>query len=161
MTERQHFLNSHQRESKTTLNLLKNFPANNLSFKPHDKSRSGKELAFVLANQELFFKQAAEGTVDFGLLANQAPATLQEIIAVFEKNSATVDATINRSSDDALNSIINFMGHDMRRLDAMWANLFDLVHHRGQFSVYVRMAGGKVPSIYGPSADEPGLAAKG
>ena len=29
------------------------------------------------------------------------------------------------------------------------------VHHRGQFSVYLRMADGKVPSIYGPSADEP------
>ena len=29
-----------------------------------------------------------------------------------------------------------------------------IIHHRGQFSVYLRMAGGKVPSIYGPSADE-------
>jgi uncharacterized damage-inducible protein DinB len=33
--------------------------------------------------------------------------------------------------------------------------LHDQIHHRGQLSVYVRMAGGKVPSIYGPSADEP------
>jgi len=33
--------------------------------------------------------------------------------------------------------------------------LDDQIHHRGQLSVYVRMAGGKVPSIYGPSADEP------
>jgi uncharacterized damage-inducible protein DinB len=29
------------------------------------------------------------------------------------------------------------------------------VHHRGQLSVYLRLAGGKVPSIYGGSADEP------
>ena len=29
----------------------------------------------------------------------------------------------------------------------------DQIHHRGQFSIYLRMAGGKVPSIYGPSAD--------
>ena len=33
--------------------------------------------------------------------------------------------------------------------------LHDQIHHRGQLSIYVRMAGGKVPSIYGPSADEP------
>jgi uncharacterized damage-inducible protein DinB len=33
--------------------------------------------------------------------------------------------------------------------------VLDIVHHRGQFSVYLRMAGGKVPSIYGPTADEP------
>ncbi len=31
----------------------------------------------------------------------------------------------------------------------------DMGHHRGQFSVYLRMAGGKVPSIYGSTADEP------
>ena len=31
----------------------------------------------------------------------------------------------------------------------------DQVHHRGQFSVYLRMAGGKVPSITVPPADEP------
>jgi len=37
----------------------------------------------------------------------------------------------------------------------MWFMLLDSIHHRGQLSVYVRMAGGKVPSIYGPSADEP------
>jgi uncharacterized damage-inducible protein DinB len=39
--------------------------------------------------------------------------------------------------------------------DILWIMLMDSIHHRGQLSVYVRMAGGKVPSIYGPSADEP------
>jgi len=29
-----------------------------------------------------------------------------------------------------------------------------LAHHRGQLSVYLRLAGAKVPSLYGPSADE-------
>ncbi len=28
-------------------------------------------------------------------------------------------------------------------------------HHRGQLSSYLRAMGGKVPGIYGPSADEP------
>ncbi len=28
------------------------------------------------------------------------------------------------------------------------------IHHRGQLSVYLRLVGEKVPSIYGPSADE-------
>jgi len=36
----------------------------------------------------------------------------------------------------------------------LWAVLMDQVHHRGQLSVYTRLAGGKVPSIYGPSGDE-------
>ena len=30
-----------------------------------------------------------------------------------------------------------------------------MVHHRGQLSVYLRLVDAHVPSIYGPSADEP------
>jgi uncharacterized damage-inducible protein DinB len=33
--------------------------------------------------------------------------------------------------------------------------LHDQIHHRGQLTVHLRMAGGRVPSIYGPSKDEP------
>lgn len=42
-----------------------------------------------------------------------------------------------------------------RAADGRAVDDVDSVHHRGQFSVYLRLAGGKVPSIYGPSADEP------
>jgi uncharacterized damage-inducible protein DinB len=34
-----------------------------------------------------------------------------------------------------------------------------VIHHRGQFSVYLRMNDIPVPSIYGPSADEGQMAA--
>jgi uncharacterized damage-inducible protein DinB len=30
-----------------------------------------------------------------------------------------------------------------------------LAHHRGQLTTYIRIAGEKVPSIYGPTADDP------
>jgi hypothetical protein len=33
--------------------------------------------------------------------------------------------------------------------------LFDIVHHRGQITTYLRPMGSTVPQIYGPSADEP------
>ena len=38
----------------------------------------------------------------------------------------------------------------------VWGFLFDLIHHRGQLTTYLRPMGGKVPSIYGPSADDSG-----
>jgi uncharacterized damage-inducible protein DinB len=47
-----------------------------------------------------------------------------------------------KTGDIPLADFVNFMTHDQ-------------IHHRGQLSVYLRMAGGKVPAIYGPSADEP------
>jgi uncharacterized damage-inducible protein DinB len=153
MTEKETFISVHNRECQTTVNLLKSYPADQLELRPALKSRTARELAFVLANQERFFQQAADGKMDLSLFANQPPQTLDEIIAVLGKNHKAVDEALAKASDEDLNQLINFGGHDMRRLDALWANQFDLVHHRGQFSVYIRLAGAKVPSIYGPTAD--------
>jgi uncharacterized damage-inducible protein DinB len=50
---------------------------------------------------------------------------------------------------------VNFYGMNISLGDALWFELFDHIHHRGQLSVYVRLAGAKLPSIYGPTADAP------
>jgi len=44
---------------------------------------------------------------------------------------------------------------DLRKLDVLWFVLTDQIYHRGQLSIYIRLAGGKMPSIYRPSADKP------
>jgi uncharacterized damage-inducible protein DinB len=36
-----------------------------------------------------------------------------------------------------------------------WGFLFDIIHHRGQITTYLRAMGAKVPQVYGPTADEP------
>jgi len=46
------------------------------------------------------------------------------------------------------------MARGMRTLTGAMI-LCDQIHHRGRFSIYLHMADGKVPSIYGPTADEP------
>jgi uncharacterized damage-inducible protein DinB len=154
MTERETFLHIHARECKVTHDLLKAFPATKLDLRPHEKSRSARELAFVLANQELFYKQAAEGAIDPATFGKLPPSTWDEIIRVLEANHSAVDAALENASEEDLNKTFDFAGQTMRRLDALWANLFDHIHHRGQFSVYLRMSGAKVPSIYGPTADD-------
>jgi hypothetical protein len=42
----------------------------------------------------------------------------------------------------------------MPQPDAPGANLMDQVHHGGPLTIYLRQAGGKVPSIYGPSGPQ-------
>ncbi len=116
MTEKETFISVHNRECMTALNLLKAFPADQLDLRPAPKSRSAKELAFVLANQERFFQQAADGAIDFSLFANPVPATLDEIIAVLGANHKAADEAIGKASDADLNKMVNFGGHDMRRL---------------------------------------------
>ena len=58
-------------------------------------------------------------------------------------------------AEDDLGKVIGRQKDVGPAFDVLWGILMDSIHHRGQFSVYLRMAGGKVPSIYGPSADEP------
>jgi uncharacterized damage-inducible protein DinB len=68
--------------------------------------------------------------------------------------------TLAKTPDSRLRETIQFftgpkqMG-DFPVSEVLWLMLMDSVHHRGQFSVYLRMTGCKVPSIYGPTADEP------
>jgi uncharacterized damage-inducible protein DinB len=82
-----------------------------------------------------------------------------ELLAAFDEQHKEMMELLNRVKEDELNPVKFFTGPgkmaDFPPLEFLWFILHDQIHHRGQFSVYLRMAGGKVPSIYGPSADEP------
>jgi uncharacterized damage-inducible protein DinB len=70
-----------------------------------------------------------------------------------------VEQTLGGMDDAALEQTVQFpVGPgkfgDFRKIDFCWFLLHDHIHHRGQLSVYIRLAGGKVPAIYGPSGDE-------
>jgi uncharacterized damage-inducible protein DinB len=93
--------------------------------------------------------------------AQAPPKDWSAIVTAFEQGHAHATQNLKNMSDDVFKStIVMLVGPGgatapIRRADALWMMLFDTVHHRGQFSVYLRAAGGKVPSIYGPSGDEP------
>ena len=85
-------------------------------------------------------------TVLFAAPENAAHADLRDVVAAY-------------SDEELLEPIKFFSGPktlvDVPRIDFAWLVMSDRIHHRGQWSVYLRMADAKVPSIYGPSADEP------
>lgn len=160
MTEKEMFLASYEREFATTLKVLKAYPAAKGDFKPHERSMSATQLAWAFViEQQVGIAGALAGAIDFSKMV-PPPATLQEVIATYEKGHRETVAKVKAASDATLNTTMKFpvgpkqMG-DLRVMDVVWGMLYDEIHHRGQFSVYLRMAGGKVPSIYGPSADEP------
>ena len=67
------------------------------------------------------------GTIEW--TTAKPPATVEEFAAAYEQGAADVDARLARLEE------------------AGW---------RGQLSTYLRPMGGKVPAIYGPSADDAG-----
>lgn len=159
MSEKEQFLEVWEREFPTTLKVLKAFPPAKLDFKPHERSRSAKELAWTFVVEEKLCDDALKGEIEFQHMP-PPPATCQDIISAFEKSHKEMVAKVKKTPEADLNKTVKFfvgpkqMG-DVRRMDVLWMMVMDSVHHRGQFSVYLRLAGGKVPSIYGPSADEP------
>lgn len=154
-------LSLRRREFGTTLNVLQAYPEAKADLRPAEKSRTAAELATTLAVEE---------RVIGGLLAGIAarpdlwkidrPATMEGIVAMWQKAVAENDAIIEKLSPEDLQKTVNFYGMMIPLADALFIELLDHIHHRGQFSVYLRLAGAKVPSIYGPTADVPWPAAE-
>ena len=158
MSEKDMFVASLEREVQTTMKVLRNYPNDRLEYTPHEKSRKAKDLMWIFTMEMGIAGMAIDGEVKFGPMP-PAPNSLNELITALETSSKGIAERVRKMTEDDFNSPIKWMvapGQmaDMRKADVMWFMMQDHVHHRGQFSVYLRLAGGKVPSIYGPSADE-------
>jgi uncharacterized damage-inducible protein DinB len=159
-SEKENYLKIWDREFQTTLKVLKAYPHDKAEMKPAEKSKSARELAWVFASEEkTIFSGIAEGNIDWSKM-EQAPPTISEVITAYEHAHKDAIAKIKAVPEEKLHETMKFFvapktTGDVRKIDLLWMMLMDQVHHRGQFSVYLRIAGAKVPSIYGPTADEP------
>jgi uncharacterized damage-inducible protein DinB len=159
MTEKEMFIATWEREFATTMKVLRAFPAEKQDFKPTtEKTKSAKDLAFVFVSELSIIDGITKGQIDF-MNMPKAPATYGEVLSQFESAQKQLE-NVKAMSESDWNATMKFMVApktmaDVRRGDVLWTMLMDSVHHRGQFSIYLRLVGAKVPSIYGPTADEP------
>src|SRR5262245_10161470 len=151
------FCDTIQMEFETTKKVIRAVPDDKKSYKPDAKSMSGHELAWHLASSEMFFLDGIiNGKYDMGGEEAAPPQTISAILEWYEKNHNDRIAKLQNLAADKLVQSISFFG--VLELPAVaFLNLMNLhtAHHRGQLSTYLRPMGGKVPSIYGGSADEP------
>jgi uncharacterized damage-inducible protein DinB len=158
---KQQFLDSFERESAKTLQVLRALPAEQSELRPHARAKSARELAFTfIMEQAMLTKALTDQPMFTGGGMPPAPNDLQAILTQFQNDQRALLDLIRKTPDKKFSTTLQFptgpgqMG-DWSKMAFAWFILSDQIHHRGQFSVYVRMAGGKVPSIYGPSLDEP------
>ncbi|HLC78660.1 MAG TPA: DinB family protein [Candidatus Nanoarchaeia archaeon] len=160
MSEKEQFLSTREQEFKTTLKVLKAYPQHRQNFKPHEISMSAKDLAWLFAAEEsVVIPGVIAGNIEWNKMP-KAPETMEEAISELEKVHHKMTQTLKDTPEESLKGTMEFMVAPktmglVPKMQVLWMILMDQIHHRGQFSVYLRMAGGKVPSIYGPSADEP------
>jgi uncharacterized damage-inducible protein DinB len=148
-------------EMATTRRTLERVPDEKLGWKPHEKSMSLGRLASHIAEMPSWGVIGLNmDALDLGDYKPWEGASRDEILAVFDKNVAGARAAME-AADDAkymTNWSLTMGGKTLMTMPKIAVvrvfMMNHVIHHRGQFSVYLRLNDVAVPSIYGPSADE-------
>jgi uncharacterized damage-inducible protein DinB len=148
-----------QHEWMTTAKVIEAIPDASKDWKPDGRSRSAWELALHLAGADIWFLTS----IAAGMFANDpdgdaklraAAPTPQKLADWYKHEFPKRLEQVLALPDHRLTEVIEFFGMKNPALVYLNFALVHGVHHRGQLSTYLRPMGGKVPSIYGGSADE-------
>lgn len=153
MSERQLFERFWAAESKTTRKVIARIPEGS-SYRPDPKSRTAQEIAWQVVCEEKMLIEAMEsGTVAWA--PPPMPSSMREVLAAYETQADAMGARWTALPAAKWEGTLDFFGTPRPAAAMAWSFLFDIVHHRGQISTYLRPMGSTVPQIYGPSGDEP------
>jgi uncharacterized damage-inducible protein DinB len=153
MTERELFLKFWTHEAETTRRVFVRIPENS-TYRPDPKSRTAQEIAWQVVCEERMIIEALE-TGKMAWAPAQMPASMRDIAKVHAEQGSEIVRRWKALPDSRWNGRLEFFGRERPASPMAWSFLFDIVHHRGQISTYLRPMGSTVPQIYGPSGDEP------
>ncbi len=149
-------------EMATTRRVLERLREEKYDWAPHEKSMKAGRLASHIAEMStwgtLSLKQDA-----LDLAGGHQPynaTSKADLLAAFDRNIGECRKAIEAASDDAFMQTWSLKQGEtvimtMPKISVLRTLVLNhIIHHRGQLSVYLRLTGTAVPSIYGPSADE-------
>lgn len=140
-------------ESRTTQKVLSRIPEGS-DYRPDPRSRTAREIAWQIVCEERMIIDALEtGAAEWN--PPPVPAMMKDVVEAYERQAAGMGERWKALPSERWNGTLEFFGSQRPASPMAWSFLFDIVHHRGQISTYLRPMGATVPQIYGPSADEP------
>jgi uncharacterized damage-inducible protein DinB len=161
MTQREFYLERRRAEHPVFMRVLQSIPADQVAYKPHERSPSTAQVVWTLANE---LRSCVEAATEFRTMWHSDPApSLPEMLSLYEQRANTLTDAVQAMDDDAWNRVAQFYYRERLVSEQpvgqfLWYIHFDAIHHRGQLSAYLRPMGATVPAIYGPSADSRGSA---
>jgi uncharacterized damage-inducible protein DinB len=159
MTSREFYIQRLKTEYPVTLQVLEALPQGRLSYKPDERSPSAEQLVWTLTYE---MKGCLEVINDFKAdWKSLPPPPIAQMLRDFEQGAKVLADRVSAIDDATWEHKAGFYyeGQLISEYPAgtfLWLSLFDSIHHRGQLTAYLRPMGGKVPAIYGPSADDQG-----
>ncbi|RZK40468.1 MAG: DinB family protein [Pedobacter sp.] len=152
-----------ERESNTTRKMLSLVPMNKLGWTPHQKSMTMRSLATHVA--ELF------SWVELGLNTDELDFAVTPYEQVSVENTQDLLLLFEKSYTEGRNALAVTKDSDLtgkwvlRNADEIYATMTkyeiirhtfsQIIHHRAQLGVYLRLLDIPIPGSYGPSADDP------
>lgn len=159
------FLKELEQEAVTTRKMLACIPEDKFSWQPHPKSMTIKQLAthiaelpgwvnMVLNTSELDFASNPYSPVDLN--------TKEELLAYLEKEQVGALAALKQAVDAQMDEEWTLRSGDeiyskSPKHEMLRTCMNQIVHHRAQLGVDLRLLNVPIPGSYGPSADEKGL----
>ena len=144
-------------EMPATLGVFRSVPEGRLDYRPDPVSKTALGLLRHIAlEDEWFLNSIAAGSFTPPPDDSDACgiATPEQAAAFYAEHIPAALERVRALSGEELARNIDFFGMmNMPAVVLLSLMSHHSVHHRGQLSAYLRAMGGKVPSIYGPSAD--------
>jgi uncharacterized damage-inducible protein DinB len=159
---RDFFVSSLEREMQTTSKVLAAVPDNKKDYRPDPHARSAHELAWHIAHGDVNFLNGI-AKMDFSYMQSEAdeenktrPKRSGEVVEYYNRRMAEAIGKLKAMTPEQLATPVNFAGvFNFPVFMYLEFAKSHSIHHRGALAVYLRPMGGKCPSIYGGSYDEP------
>lgn len=149
-------------EAQTTRKMLERVPNDKYDWKPHPKSMSIKQLAthiaelpswvkMTLTTEELDFAQNPYDT--------KSVTNTTDLLAFFDQSLAEGKAELEKATDVQLEGMWTLRNGDQiysttSKGEVIRMAYCQIVHHRAQLGVFLRLLDVPIPGSYGPSADD-------
>lgn len=149
-------------EAKTTRKMLACVPNDQYDWKPHEKSMTVRRLATHIAELPSWVSMTlTTDELDFANNPYQ-PVVINntnELLAYFEKSLAEGRAELEKVTEKDLEPNWTLRnGEEIYSVeskgDVIRMSYCQIVHHRAQLGVFLRLLNVPIPGSYGPSADE-------
>jgi len=154
------FIKELELETLSTRTCLERMNMDLFGWKPHETSMQMGYLALLCAEIPLWIAYMIKtDEIDLKTFNHLQPKATKDIVDHFNDNVIEAKSALLQVTDGALSASFQLkvdgkIVDDSTKRKSLEPTINHMIHHRGQLTVYMRMNGIKIPSIYGPSADD-------
>jgi uncharacterized damage-inducible protein DinB len=153
-------LKEFDQEMASTRKLLERVPSEKGTWKPHDKSFALGHLAQLVSWMPGWIATSLrEPDIDLAKAGGYGFEQTESLLRMFDANVRDAREALGTVTGNALDAPWSLKRGEqvlftLPRGEVVRQHLNHLIHHRGQLTVYLRLIGVPLPSVYGPTADE-------